>query len=85
MENHYHHLKTEKFLVIRGEAEIKFRNIVSDEVVSYSADGNDPTVLDIPIGYTHSITNTGKSELITLFWANEIFNHHEPDTYFLEV
>ena len=83
--NHYHHSKTEKFLVIRGEAEIGFRQIDSDQTITYKVNGSEPTVVDIPIGYTHNITNTGQTELITLFWANEIFDTERPDTYFLEV
>lgn len=83
--NHYHHTKTEKFLVIRGEAEIGFRQIDSDQTITYNVSGTEPTVVDIPTGYTHNITNTGESELITLFWANEIFDAERPDTYFLEV
>ena len=83
--NHYHHTKTEKFLVIRGEAEIGLRPIDSDHVITYKVNGSEPTVVDIPTGYTHNITNTGQTELITLFWANEIFDTERPDTYFLEV
>jgi UDP-2-acetamido-2,6-beta-L-arabino-hexul-4-ose reductase len=83
--NHFHHLKTEKFLVIRGEAEIKFRSVLSEEIVVYAVSGDYPRVVDIPPGYTHSITNTGRNELITLFWANEIFDSSKPDTYFLNV
>jgi UDP-2-acetamido-2,6-beta-L-arabino-hexul-4-ose reductase len=83
--NHYHHTKTEKFLVIRGQAEIKFRKIDNEEIITYPVDGENPTVVDIPPGYTHSITNTGNTELITLFWANEIFDMNRMDTYFLNV
>ena len=83
--NHYHHTKTEKFLVIRGKAEIGFRQIDSDEIRTYKVNGSEPTVVDIPPGYTHNITNIGETELITLFWANEIFDTERPDTYFLEV
>ena len=83
--NHYHHTKTEKFLVIRGQAEIKFRKIDNEEIITYPVNGEKPTVVDIPPGYTHSITNTGTTELITLFWANEIFDMDRIDTYFLNV
>jgi UDP-2-acetamido-2,6-beta-L-arabino-hexul-4-ose reductase len=83
--NHYHHTKTEKFLVIRGEAEIGFRQLDSAEIIKYKVTGSEPTVVDVPTGYTHNITNTGETELITLFWANEIFDKERPDTYFLEV
>ena len=56
-----------------------------DEVVSYEVSGEKWTVLDIPPGTTHSITNTGTSDLVTLFWASEILNQENPDTFRLEV
>lgn len=83
--NHYHHLKTEKFLVLEGDAVIRFRHILSDEIVEYSVRGSDYRVVDIPPGYTHSIENVGSSELVTLFWASEIFNPDRPDTTYLTV
>lgn len=83
--NHWHHTKVEKFLVIQGEAVIKFRNLDSDEILDYKVNGDEPEVVDIPVGYTHSITNIGEGELITLFWACEIFDPENPDTYYLEV
>ncbi|MGO4347336.1 NAD-dependent epimerase/dehydratase family protein [Paenibacillus sp. MCAF9] len=83
--NHWHHTKVEKFLVIQGEAIIKFRKIDTDEILHYKVNGEIPEVVDIPVGYTHSITNTGDEEVITLFWACEIFNPDKPDTYFVEV
>ncbi|MEO0289440.1 MAG: NAD-dependent epimerase/dehydratase family protein [candidate division WOR-3 bacterium] len=83
--NHYHQSKTEKFLVIKGEAIIKFRNIITNEKVEYKVSGNDLQVVDIPPGYTHSITNIGKGELITLFWSIEKFDKSNPDTFYEEV
>jgi len=83
--NHWHHTKVEKFLVIEGDAIIRFRNILSEEVLEYSVSGNDLKVLDIPVGYTHNIANVGSTDVITLFWANEQFNPDYPDTYYLEV
>lgn len=83
--NHWHHSKAEKFLVLEGEAKIKFRHIEKEEVFSYEVSGENLQVVDIPTGYSHSITNTGSKELITLFWVNEIFNAAKPDTTFLEV
>lgn len=83
--NHYHHTKTEKFLVIQGKASIQFREINTDEVIEYNVSGVKPCVLDIPPGYTHNITNTGEEELITLFWANEIFDEDNTDTTYKEV
>nr|WP_294572364.1 NAD-dependent epimerase/dehydratase family protein [uncultured Romboutsia sp.] len=83
--NHWHHTKTEKFIVIQGQAAIRFRKIDEDKVIEYIVDGEKPQVLDIPPGYTHSIENIGQDEIITLFWSNEMFNPEKPDTYFLEV
>lgn len=83
--NHWHHTKTEKFLVVKGEAIIKFRKIGGERVLEYRVSGDRPEVVDIPTGYTHSITNTGTGELVTLFWANEILNPEKPDTYYSEV
>lgn len=80
--NHWHHTKVEKFLVIEGKAVIKFRNLNSQEVLSYPVSGNKLEPVDIPVGYVHSIENTGQSDLITLFWASEILNPESPDTYY---
>ena len=83
--NHWHHTKVEKFLVIEGEAVIKFRQMDSDKVIEYKVSGKELKVLDIPTGYTHSISNIGETDVITLFWSDEIFNPEKMDTYFLEV
>jgi UDP-2-acetamido-2,6-beta-L-arabino-hexul-4-ose reductase len=83
--NHYHHTKTEKFLVVQGRAVIRFRHILGDEIIEHRVSGDQFRVLDIPPGYTHSIENVGEGELVTLFWANEVFNPDHPDTFFDEV
>ncbi len=83
--NHWHHTKNEKFLVVSGQAEIRFRRIDADEVITYRVSGEKPTVVDIPTGYTHSIVNIGEGDLVTLMWASECFRPEKPDTYFLEV
>ncbi len=83
--NHYHHTKTEKFIVLAGEAVIRFRSIHGDEIIEFPVKGEDYRIVDIPPGYTHNITNTGTTELITLFWASEIFDPKNPDTFFLPV
>jgi UDP-2-acetamido-2,6-beta-L-arabino-hexul-4-ose reductase len=80
--NHYHHTKTEKFCVIYGEALIRFRKIGSGKIIEYKVTGRNPEIVDIPPGYTHSIKNIGQDKMMTLFWANEIFNPAQPDTYF---
>jgi len=128
--NHYHHTKTEKFLVLEGDALIRFRPILSQEqgvqraepgasstgpapaspsplpstleigssalevrgspaasgsasspLIQHRVSGPDFRVVDIPPGYTHSIENIGTTELVTLFWASEIFDPTHPDTY----
>lgn len=83
--NHWHHSKVEKFLVVKGQASIKFRNVGSNSIIEYKVDGDEPEVVDIPAGYTHSLENIGNDELITLFWASEIFDQERPDTFFMEV
>ncbi|HBY93754.1 MAG TPA: capsular biosynthesis protein [Chloroflexi bacterium] len=83
--NHYHHTKTEKFLVLEGEAVIRFRHLRNDEVIEYHVRGEEFRVVDIPPGYTHSIENVGGRELVTLFWASEVFDPDRPDTYGMAV
>ena len=83
--NHWHHTKNEKFLVVQGEAVIRFRKIDEDKVYSYSVSGDKLEVVDIPTGYTHSIENTGEGDLVTFMWCNECFNPARPDTYALDV
>jgi UDP-2-acetamido-2,6-beta-L-arabino-hexul-4-ose reductase len=78
--NHFHHTKAEKFLVVEGEAIIRFRHIGGGDIIEYQVKGDDFRVVDIPPGYTHSIENIGPGELITLFWASEIFDPQRPDT-----
>lgn len=83
--DHYHHTKTEKFLVLEGKGIIRFRHIESNEIMEYPVSGEKYQVLDIPPGYTHSIENTGETILVTLFWASEMFVPEKPDTYYEKV
>lgn len=83
--NHWHHTKNEKFLVVSGEGLIRFRHIESNEIIEYRVSGEKLEVVDIPVGYTHSIVNVGETDLVTVMWANECFDPEKPDTYFLEV
>ncbi|MDF1644245.1 MAG: NAD-dependent epimerase/dehydratase family protein [Pseudomonadales bacterium] len=82
---HYHHSKTEKFLVIKGEACFRFRHMVSGEFYELFATGNKPTIVETVPGWTHDITNIGDDEMIVMLWANEIFDQERPDTYFWPV
>lgn len=78
---HYHHSKTEKFLVLQGSAQFRFRNIVSQEThIIHTADPHPVIVETIP-GWAHDITNIGTNDLIVLIWANEIFDRSRPDTF----
>lgn len=79
--NHYHDTKVEKFCVVEGEALVRFRSLLGREVFEYRASGGHFTIIDIPPGYTHSIQNIGESDLVVLFWANEIFDPGRPDTF----
>ena len=83
--NHFHHTKTEKFVVIQGSGLIQFRSAIGEDLIEYNVSGSRPTVVDIPPGYTHNITNTGNDIMITLFWANEVFDPQNPDTFFEKV
>lgn len=83
--NHYHHTKTEKFFVVEGEGLIRMRPIEGTEVSEYRVTGSSYQVVDIPPGLTHSITNVGATEMVTLFWSSEIFDPNRTDTYFLPV
>lgn len=83
--NHWHNTKSEKFLVVSGEGLIRFRKVGSKAVKEYRVLGDKPEVVDIPAGYTHSIANVGKTDLVTFMWASEPFDPERPDTYFEEV
>ncbi len=83
--NHYHTRKVERFAVIKGKARIQLRKINTDEVFNYELDGAEPAYVDMPIWYTHNITNIGDEDLITLFWINEPYDPADSDTYFVEV
>ncbi len=83
--NHWHHTKNEKFLVVHGQGVIRFRKVDESDVIEYPVSGEKLEVVDIPPGYTHSITNTGTTDLVTVMWASECFDANRPDTYFLEV
>lgn len=80
--NHWHHTKTEKFLVVSGEGVIRFRRVGGDEVIEYRVSGDKLEVVDIPTGYTHNISNTGTTDMVTVMWCNELFDPERPDTFF---
>jgi UDP-2-acetamido-2,6-beta-L-arabino-hexul-4-ose reductase len=77
---HYHHTKTEKFLVLKGEALFRFRHLVSGQAAEVRTQGGKPVVVETIPGWTHDITNVGADEMIVMLWANEIFDRQRPDT-----
>lgn len=83
--NHCHDSKVEKFCVLEGDAIIRLRHMVSEELFIHRVRGEEFKVVDIPPGYSHSIENAGHSEMIVLFWANETFDPDAPDTHTSEV
>ena len=83
--NHYHHTKTEKFFVVEGDGLIRMRAVEGGPLEEYFVSGSRYQVLDIPPGFTHSITNVGTGEMVTLFWSSEVFDPNRPDTYYLLV
>ncbi len=82
---HYHHSKTEKFLVIKGTARFGFRHIVSGEMHELTVTGGEARIVETVPGWTHNITNIGEDELIVMLWANEIFDPKKPDTVAMKV
>lgn len=83
--NHWHHSKNEKFLVVKGTGVIRFRKVGEEKVIEYPVSGERLEVVDIPTGYTHSITNVGEEDMVTVMWANESFDPERPDTFYEEV
>lgn len=83
--NHFHTRKAERFAVIKGKARIQLRRIGTNQVLSFDLDGSQPSFVDMPVWYTHNITNTGDDDLYTLFWTNEHFDPQDMDTYYEEV
>jgi UDP-2-acetamido-2,6-beta-L-arabino-hexul-4-ose reductase len=82
---HYHHSKTEKFLVIRGTAHFGFRHVESGELHEVVTRGGEARIVETVPGWTHNITNVGDDELIVMLWANEIFDRDHPDTIAMRV
>jgi len=77
---HYHHSKTEKFLVIHGTAHFGFRHLESGKTHELVTRGSDSRIVETAPGWVHNITNIGDDELIVMLWANEVFDRERPDT-----
>jgi len=83
--NHFHTRKAERFAVIKGKAQIQLRRVGTDKILNFELDGNKPACVDMPVWYTHNITNIGDDDLYTIFWIDEFFNPADPDTFFEKV
>ena len=73
--------KNEKFLLVSGKGVIRFRKIDSDEIIEYFVSGDQLTVVDVPVGYTHNIENLVATNMVMIIWENEFFNKDKPDTF----
>ena len=83
--NHFHTRKIERFTVLKGKAKISLRKIGSEKIYDFLLTGDQPSYIDMPIWYTHNITNVGSEPLITSFWINEPYDPKNTDTYFENV
>jgi UDP-2-acetamido-2,6-beta-L-arabino-hexul-4-ose reductase len=83
--SHYHHSKTEKFLVIRGTARFRFRHVGTGQRHQLTVRGGEGSIVETPPGWAHDVTNIGDDELIVMLWANELFDRSRPDTIAMKV
>lgn len=83
---HWHNSKWEFFMVVAGHGLIQERRIGSDEKIEFEVSGDQIQAVHMLPGYTHNIINLSETEsLVTVMWANELFDPSRPDTYFEEV
>ena len=78
---HYHLRKIERFHVLQGTAEIALRRLLTNEVVRFRVEGGAPALIDMPTLWVHNIRNVGEGDLMTLFWADQLYDQERPDTY----
>jgi UDP-2-acetamido-2,6-beta-L-arabino-hexul-4-ose reductase len=78
--SHYHHSKTEKFLVVEGRARFRFRHLLTNETFEILVSSDEPVIVETVPGWIHDITNTGDSKMVAILWANEVFDKNRPDT-----
>lgn len=77
--SHYHHTKTEKFLVVKGNVLMRFRNLNTGQIFDIAISSEKSQIVDSIPGWVHDITNIGNEEAIVMLWANEIFDRERPD------
>jgi UDP-2-acetamido-2,6-beta-L-arabino-hexul-4-ose reductase len=78
---HYHLHKVERFFVVKGEAEISLRRLLHGDVVTFRLSGDSPSYVDMPTLWVHNIRNVGDTELVTMFWADQLLDPESPDQY----
>ena len=83
--NHFHHSKIEKFLVLKGRAKFKMKNISNKNFFEFKLNGIEPKVVETIPGWQHYIKNIGSDDLIALLWSNEVFDDNKPDTFALKI
>ena len=80
---HWHNSKWEFFIVVAGHGLIQERKIGTDEVLEFEVSGDHIQAVHMLPGYTHNIINLSETEnLVTVMWANEIFDSNRPDTFY---
>ena len=83
---HWHNTKWEFFIVVSGHGLIQERKLGTDEVIEFEVSGDNIQAVHMLPGYTHNIINLSETEnLVTLMWANELFDPQHPDTFFEKV
>ncbi len=82
---HFHLRKIERFLVLSGSARIHLRRMYTEEVITFEVNGSRPAIVDMPTMWAHSIENPGPGDVVTLFYADQVFNPLDPDTFPEEV
>jgi UDP-2-acetamido-2,6-beta-L-arabino-hexul-4-ose reductase len=80
--NHYHRRKLERFSIVKGRALVQLRRVGTEAIQDYILSGDKPSFIDIPVLHTHNLINIGEEELLMLFWASELYNPEDPDTYY---
>ena len=79
--NHFHLSLVERFLVVKGNAVIRIRRVLTDEVHEFHVGGDSPVAVDMPPLHTHHIENIDDDDVITFFWSHHVFDPANPDTY----
>lgn len=77
---HWHRHKVERFLVLSGQGTMRLRRLFTDQIVEFPVSGDNPAIVDMPTFWSHSITNTGSGPMVTLFFADELYDSANPDT-----